>query len=92
VREYSRERRWTQYHNRAERNQSNSAFTLPEHDGATSRPLQGRDRCRHRHTQSNEQAAPPASDPFHNLREQREKKKRSGFEFDPFSINKNLIG
>jgi hypothetical protein len=31
-------------------------------------------------------------DPFHNLREQRERKKQSGFEFDPFSINKNLIG
>jgi hypothetical protein len=39
-----------------------------------------------------EQAAPPSSDPFRNLREQREKKKQSGFEFDPFSINKNLIG
>jgi hypothetical protein len=39
-----------------------------------------------------EQAAPPANDPFLNLREQREKKKQSGFEFDPFSINKNLIG
>jgi len=31
-------------------------------------------------------------DPFHNLREQRERKKQSGFEFDPFSINKDLIG
>ena len=31
------------------------------------------------------------SDPFNNLREQREKKKQSGFEYDPFSINKNLI-
>jgi hypothetical protein len=31
-------------------------------------------------------------DPFNNLREQREKKEQSGFEFDPFSINKNLIG
>ena len=30
-------------------------------------------------------------DPFNNLREQREKKKQSGFEFDPFSVNKNLI-
>jgi len=31
------------------------------------------------------------SDPFRNLREEREKKERSGFDFDPFSINKNLI-
>jgi hypothetical protein len=35
---------------------------------------------------------PPPSDPFNNLREQREKKEQSGFEYDPFSINKNLIG
>ena len=35
---------------------------------------------------------PPPPDPFNNLREQREKKKQSGFEYDPFSINKNLIG
>ena len=35
--------------------------------------------------------APPPSDPFRNLREQREKKEKSGFEYDPFSINKNLI-
>lgn len=34
---------------------------------------------------------PPSADPFKNLREQREKKQRSGFEYDPFSINKNLI-
>ena len=32
----------------------------------------------------------PTSDPFRNLREQREKKKQSVFEYDPFSINKNL--
>jgi hypothetical protein len=32
-----------------------------------------------------------APDPFRNLREQREKKKLSVFEYDPFSINKNLI-
>ena len=32
----------------------------------------------------------PSSDPFRNLREQREKKKQAGFECDPFSINKNL--
>jgi hypothetical protein len=37
-------------------------------------------------------AAPLPPDPFSNLREQREKKKQSGFEFDPFSINKDLIG
>ena len=36
-------------------------------------------------------AAPLPSDPFANLREQREKKKQSVFEYDPFSINKNLI-
>jgi hypothetical protein len=34
---------------------------------------------------------PPRSDPFRNLREQREKKQQSGFEYDPFSINKNFI-
>jgi len=34
---------------------------------------------------------PPRSDPFRNLREQREKKSQSGFEYDPFSINKNFI-
>jgi hypothetical protein len=28
------------------------------------------------------------SDPFSNLREQREKKKQSGFEYDPFPNNK----
>ena len=34
----------------------------------------------------------PQPDPFRNLREQREKKKKdAGFEYDPFSINKNLI-
>ena len=36
--------------------------------------------------------APQPPDPFNNLREQREKKEQSGFEYDPFSINKNLIG
>ena len=35
---------------------------------------------------------PPPPDPFRNLREQREKKEQSGFEYDPFSINKKLIG
>jgi hypothetical protein len=34
---------------------------------------------------------PASADPFKNLREQREKKQRSGFEYDPFSINKSLI-
>jgi hypothetical protein len=34
---------------------------------------------------------PPPRDPFRNLREQEEKKKRSSFEYDPFSINKDLI-
>jgi hypothetical protein len=34
----------------------------------------------------------PQADPFQNLREQREKKKQSIFEYDPFSINKNFIG
>jgi hypothetical protein len=33
----------------------------------------------------------PSPDPFKNLREQREKKKQSGFEFDPFSDDKDLI-
>jgi len=33
----------------------------------------------------------PPPDPFSNLKEQREKKKHSGFEYDPFSINKSLI-
>ena len=33
----------------------------------------------------------PPHDPFRNLREQREKKKLTAFEYDPFSINKNLI-
>jgi hypothetical protein len=30
-------------------------------------------------------------DPFRNLREQQAKKKLTTFEYDPFSINKNLI-
>ena len=34
--------------------------------------------------------SPPPPDPFSNLREQREKKK-TGFDFDPFSVNKSLI-
>lgn len=34
---------------------------------------------------------PSRSDPFRNLREQREKKQQSGFEYDPFSMNKNFI-
>jgi hypothetical protein len=36
--------------------------------------------------------APVPPDPFRNLREQREKKNQSGFEYDPFSIGKKLIG
>jgi hypothetical protein len=32
----------------------------------------------------------PPADPFSNLREQREKKK-TGFDYDPFSVNKSLI-
>jgi hypothetical protein len=39
-----------------------------------------------------ESPVPSPPDPFSNLREQREKKKQSAFEYDPFSINKNLIG
>jgi hypothetical protein len=31
-------------------------------------------------------------DPFNNLREQRQKKQQSGFEFDPFSNQKDLVG
>lgn len=34
---------------------------------------------------------PPPSDPFRNLREQREKKQSAGFNYDPFSIQKQLI-
>ena len=32
-----------------------------------------------------------SSDPFRNLREQREKKQSTGFDYDPFSIQKQLI-
>jgi hypothetical protein len=35
--------------------------------------------------------SPAASDPFRNLREQREKKQSTGFDYDPFSIQKQLI-
>ena len=35
--------------------------------------------------------AAPVHDPFRNLREQQAKKKLTTFEYDPFSINKNLI-
>ena len=35
--------------------------------------------------------APTATDPFSNLREQREKKQTDGFTYDPFSIQKQLI-
>jgi len=36
-------------------------------------------------------AFPAASDQFRNLREQREKKQATGFDYDPFSIQKQLI-
>jgi hypothetical protein len=36
-------------------------------------------------------ASPTSSDPFRNLREQREKKQSTGFDYDPFSIQKQLI-
>jgi hypothetical protein len=37
-------------------------------------------------------SAPPVpSDPFRNLREQREKKESAGFNYDPFSIQQQLI-
>ncbi len=36
-------------------------------------------------------ASTAASDPFQNLREQRQKKQSTGFEYDPFSIQKELI-
>jgi hypothetical protein len=37
-------------------------------------------------------AEPPVlSDPFRNLRDQREKKQAAGFNYDPFSIQKQLI-
>jgi hypothetical protein len=51
---------------------------------------------RERHTSLSRIADEPLSevtpaDPFQNLREQREKKRSGGFEFDPFSDNKSLI-
>ncbi len=60
-------------------------------------------RRRQRSAESQPQTLPPLandatdtpasspSDPFKNLRELREKKKQSGFEYDPFSVNKGLI-
>lgn len=60
-------------------------------------------RRRQRSAESQSQSLPPlandatdtpassADDPFKNLRELREKKKQSGFEYDPFSVNKSLI-
>ena len=48
----------------------------------------------HPPTVTNGEPGPPipaSHDPFRNLREQREKKKLTTFEYDPFSINKNLI-
>jgi hypothetical protein len=35
--------------------------------------------------------SPAPNDPFRNLREQREKKQLTGFNYDPFSIQKQLI-
>jgi hypothetical protein len=35
--------------------------------------------------------SPVSPDPFSNLREQREKKQSAGFDYDPFSIQKQLI-
>lgn len=32
-----------------------------------------------------------AADPFDNIRRERERKERAGFEYDAFSINKNLL-
>ena len=61
-------------------------------DGVNGLPIRAANR---RHALTNARSAlpaPPPPDPFSNLREQREKKKQSGFEYDPFSINKNLIG
>jgi hypothetical protein len=40
---------------------------------------------------TSDSASPVASDPFRNLREQRERKQSAGFEYDPFSIQKQLI-
>jgi hypothetical protein len=39
-------------------------------------------------TIANGEPAPPPADPFRNLREQREKKKQSTFEYEPFSLSK----
>jgi hypothetical protein len=35
--------------------------------------------------------SPASNDPFRNLRDQREKKQSTGFHYDPFSIQKQLI-
>jgi hypothetical protein len=43
----------------------------------------------------NEEAPAPqegSRDPFNNLREQRQKKQQTGFEFDPFSNQKDMVG
>jgi len=42
-------------------------------------------------TATSASASLAASDPFRNLREQREKKRSTGFDYDPFSIQKELI-
>jgi len=40
---------------------------------------------------ASDSGSPAANDPFRNLREQREKKQSTGFDYDPFSIQKQLI-
>ena len=42
-------------------------------------------------SEENASPAPPSSDPFRNLREQREKAKLSRFEYDPSAIREDLI-
>jgi len=44
-----------------------------------------------RTTAGNASPTPPSSDPFRNLREQREKAKQSRFEYDPLAIREDLI-
>jgi hypothetical protein len=68
----------------------NSAWTFPDfgtkatiHCGTAATAPDRQQRTR--------QPTSPQADPFHNLRERREKKKQSEFEYDLFSINKNLI-
>lgn len=55
-------------------------------------PPQDRDEP-HSRFRSTETSLPSSegADPFQNIRQQREKKRIGGFEFDPFSDNKGLI-